>query len=162
LIHHVLATAGYNPAGVVFPVSAAILRRIDEYRTVLESYSAAVLPLIEWRATPNNNVEVLKETADYYRYFDATAHAEFLYSCVEQTIEEDLPAEIGFLHAFDKFSSAVKEIVEMPDREIELLRGFLAQGNGHLSKRAREKEFSALTDEEATRIEDLYKDLFGD
>jgi len=66
------------------------------------------------------------------------------------------------LHAFDKFSSAVKEIVEMPDREIELLRGFLAQGNGHLSKRAKEKEFNALTNEEATRIEVLYKDLFGD
>jgi len=162
LIHHVLASAGYNPAGVVFPVSAAILRRIDEYRTVLESYSAAVLPLIEWRATPSYNVEVLNETADYYRYFDATAHAEFLYSCVEQTVEEDLPAEIRFLHAFDKFASAVKEIVEMPGREIELLRGFLAQGHGHLPKRAREKEFSALTDEETTRIENLYKDLFGD
>ncbi len=162
LIHHVLATAGYNPAGIVFPVSAAILRRIDEYRTVLESYSAGVLPLIEWRTTPNKNVEVLNDTADYYRYFDATAHAEFLYSCVEQTIEEDLPAEIRFLHAFDKFSSAVKEIVEMPDREIELLRGFLAQGDGHLLMRAREKEFSALTDEEATRIEVLYQDLFGD
>jgi len=162
LIHHVLATAGYNPAGVVFPVSAAILRRINEYRTVLESYSAAVLPLIEWRATANNNVEVLNETADYYRYFDATAHAEFLYSCVEQTVAEDLPAEIRFLDAFDKFSSGVKEIVEMPDREIELLRGFLAQGNGQLSKRAREKEFHALTDEETTQVEDLYKEFFGD
>lgn len=162
LIHHVLAMAGYNPAGVVFPVSAAILRRIDEYRTVIESYSAAVLPLIEWRATPDNNVEVLNETADYYRYFDATAHAEFLYSCVERTVEEDLPAEIRFLHAFDKFSAAVKDIVEMPDREIELLRGFLAQGDGHLSKRAREREFSALTDEEAAQIEVLYEELFGD
>ncbi len=162
LIHHVLATAGYNPVGVVFPISAAILRRIDEYRTVLESYSAAMLPLIEWRGTPDNNVEVLNETADYYRYFDASAHAEFLYSCVEQTVAEDLPAEIRFLQAFDKFSSAVKEIVEMPDREIELLRGFLAQGSGHLSKRAREREFRALTDEEATQIEVLYKELFGD
>jgi len=66
------------------------------------------------------------------------------------------------LHAFDKFSSAVKEIVEMPDREIEMLRGFLAQGGGHLSKRAREKEFHALTDEEATQIEVLYNELFGD
>ena len=157
-----LATAGYNPAGLVFPVSAAILRRIDEYRTVLESYSAAVLPLIEWRATANNNVDILNETADYYRYFDATAHAEFLYSCVEQTVEQDLPEEIRFLQAFDKFSLAVKEIVEMPDREIERLRGFLAQGRGHLSKRAREKEFRALTDDEATRVEALYSDLFPD
>src|SRR5438876_1413721 len=160
LIHHVLATAGYNPLGVVFPISAAILRKIDEYRTVLESYSVAMLPLIEWRATPDHNVEILNETADYYRYFDATAQAEFLYSCVEQTVVEDLPQEIRFLDAFDKFASAVKEIVEMPDREIELLRGFLAQGRGHLSKRAREKEFRALTDEEVTQIEGLYKNLF--
>src|SRR5207247_11349201 len=49
LVHHVLATAGYNPLGVVFPISAAILRRIDEYRTVLESYSAAMLPVIDVR-----------------------------------------------------------------------------------------------------------------
>src|SRR5436309_11663889 len=162
LIHHVLATAGYNPLGVVFPISAAILRRIDEYRTVLESYSAAMLPLIEWRATPDHNVEILNETADYYRYFDATAQAEFLFSCVEETVEQDLPQEIRFLQAFDKFSVAVKEIVEMPDREIELLRGFLAQGSGHLSKRAREKEFRALTDEEATQVEVLYNELFGE
>ena len=80
----------------------------------------------------------------------------------KQTVEEDLPQEIRFLHAFDKFSSAVKEIVEMPDREIEVLRGFLAQGRGHLSKRAREKEFRALTDQEATQVEVLYKELFGD
>jgi hypothetical protein len=162
LIHHALATAGYNPVGVVFPISAAILGRIEEYRTVLESYSAAMLPLIEWRATPDHNVEVLNKTPDYYRYFDATAHAEFLYSCVEQTAEEDLPKEIRFLEAFDKFSSAVKEIVEMPDREIEMLRGFLAQGGGHLSKRAREKEFRALTDDEATQVKVLYKELFED
>ena len=50
----------------------------------------------------------------------------------------------------------------MPDREIEMLRGFLTQGGGHLSKRAREKEFHALTDEEATQIEVLYNELFGD
>jgi hypothetical protein len=162
LIHHVLAAAGYNPAGLVFPISAAILRRIDEYRTVLESYSASLLPLIDWHGTPDHNVEVLNETANYYRYFDATAHAEFLYSCVEQTVKEDLPQEIRFLQAFDKFSTAVKEIVEMPDKEIELLRGFLAQGGGHLSKRAREKEFLALSDKEVTQVEVLYKELFGD
>ena len=31
LIHQVLAAAGYNPPGVVFPVSAAILRNIQSY-----------------------------------------------------------------------------------------------------------------------------------
>jgi hypothetical protein len=40
--------------------------------------------------------------------------------------------------------------------------GFLAQGRGHLSKRARENEFRSLTDEETTRVEALYSELFGD
>jgi hypothetical protein len=96
-----------------------------------------------------------------YRYFDATAHAEFLYSCVEQTVEHDLPDEVRFLETFDRFSSAVKEIVEMPDRQVERLRGFLAQGRGHLSKRAREEEFRALTDHEAIELEALYSKFFG-
>jgi hypothetical protein len=130
------------------------------YREVLESYSAAMLPCVDWRATSDGNVDVLNDTADYYRYFDATAHAEFLYSCVEQTVDHDLPQEVAFLDAFDRFSSAVKEIVEMPDREIERLRGFLTQEQGHLSKRAREEEFRALTDEEVTFVEAKYNELF--
>ena len=162
LIHHVLAAAGYNPPGVVFPISAAILRRLDDYRAVLESHSTALLPFIEWRATADRNVEVLNDTADYYRYFDATAHAEFLYSCVEQTVEHDLPDEVRFLEAFDRFSAGVKEIVEMPDRLVEKLRGFLRQNSGHLSNRAREAEFGALTDEETGRVEALYEELFAD
>jgi hypothetical protein len=161
LIHHVLATAGYNPPGIVFPISAAILRRLDEYRAVLQSYSGALLPLIEWRPTTDGNVTVQTDTADYYRYFDATRHAEFLYECVEQTVEHDLPAEVRFLEAFDRFSSAVKDLLEMPDRQIEQLRVFLAQGGGRLSERARLREFAALTADEVQRIEALYAETFG-
>ena len=160
LIHHVLAAAGYSPPGVVFPISAAILRRLDEYRTVLESCSAAMLSFITWHATSDGNVDVSNDTADYYRYFDATAHAEFLYACVEQTVGQDLPEEVRFLESFDRFSAAVKEIVEMPDRDIERLRVFLAQAGGRLSTRARENEFRALTSEETTRVEALYSELF--
>jgi hypothetical protein len=157
----VLAAAGYNPPGIVFPISAAILRRIDAYRAVLESYSSALLPLIDWRATADGNVRVLGDTADYYRYFDATAHAEFLHGCVEQTVEHDLPNEVRFLEAFDHFSSAVKELIEMPDRQIERLRLFFAQGEGRLSERARLREFQALTEPELERLEALYAQAFG-
>lgn len=161
LVHHALATAGYNPPSVVFPISAAILRRLDDYTRVLESYSAPLLPFVEWRPTSDGNVEVLNDTSDYYRYFDATVQAEFLYACVEQTVDHDLPDEVAFLEAFDRFAAAVKEIAEMPDRQIERLRGFLEQGKGHFSNRAREREFAALTDQEAVRIESLYAEHFG-
>ena len=160
LIHHALASAGFNPPGLIFPVSAAILRRIAEYRAVLESYSARLLPCVAWRSTPRGNVEVTNDTADWYRYFDATRHAEFLYSCVEQTISEDLPREVRFLTAYDHFAADVKQLVDMPDRMIEKLRAFLEQNDGRLSQRARHAEFAQLSDEEAARIERLYRDWF--
>lgn len=160
LLHHVLAAAAYNPPGLVFPVSAAILRRLDDYRAVLESYSAALLPFIEWSPTKGGNLAVLNDTADYYRYFDATVHADFLYSCVAQTVEHDLPDEVRFLEGFDRFAAGVKEIVEMPDRQIERLRGFLEKGQGRLTGRPREREFAALTDEEVLGVEELYESTF--
>ncbi|MGO1076410.1 Fic family protein [Inquilinus sp. CA228] len=160
LLHHVLARAHYNPPGVPFPISSAIERRISEYQAVLESYAAEILPLIAWRPTPKGNVEVLSETADFYRYFDATAHAEFLYDCVSQTVEKDLPEEVAFLEAYETFTNEVQSIVDMPSAQVELLRAFLSQNGGMLSRRARHGEFAALTDEEAERIEGIYADVF--
>lgn len=163
LMHHVLARAGYAPADLVFPISAAILREIRAYRRVLGSYSQPLLSCIEWRPTDSGNVEVLNETADYYRYFDATAHAEFLYRCVEGTVEHDLPAEVTYLRAYERFAEGVQRIVaDMPDRTIDLLHRFLRQGAGHLSKRARGREFEALTDAEVEQIEELYRDCFAE
>lgn len=161
LIHHVLSERGFNPPGVVFPVSAAILEQIDEYRRVLESYSARLLPLIEWEPTERHNVRVLNDTGDFYRFFDATPHAEFLYGCVQRTIEHDLPAETAFLQRYDEFRRAIENMIEMPERTINLLFRFLSQNEGRLSQRARENEFRELTDEEAERIEGIFSETFG-
>jgi Fic family protein len=161
LIHHVLAQRGFNPAGVVFPVSSAILERMEEYRAVLESYSQRLLPLIEWQPTPDSNVQVLNDTSDFYRFFDATAQAEFLYSCVMKTIDVDLPHETQFLAQYDQFRARIENLVDMPDRTVDLLFRFLHQNGGRLSRRAREQEFAALTEEEAATAERAYREIFG-
>jgi len=160
LIHHVLAERGFNPPGIVFPVSAAILDRIDDYRRTLESYSGRILPFIKWEPTDKRNVRVLNETADYYRFFDATPHAQFLYECVAKTIDTDLPAETRYLQAYDMFRRNVTEIVDMPNGTIDLLFRFLRQNKGVLSKRSRDKEFAKLTDDEVVKIEASYADAF--
>lgn len=160
LIHHELAARGFNPPGVVFPVSATILERIDAYRVALEAYSTRVLPLVRWKPTADGNVEVLNDTADFYRYFDATPQAEFLYACVQKTVEEDLPAEADYLARYDDFRTRVQRIVEMPDRTVDLLFRMLRQNKGRLSKRAREHEFAKLTGGEAERIETAYASAF--
>lgn len=162
LIHHILAERGFNPPGLVFPVSAVMLKEIETYKQVLEDYSQRLLPLISWRITDRQNVEVVGDTADFYRFFDATPHAEFLYDCVHQTIEHDLPEETQFLKRYDIFRQRIEELVEMPDQTIDLLFRFLRQNEGQLSKRAREKEFAKLTDAESREIETIFNDVFGD
>lgn len=160
LIHHVLAERGFNPPGIVFPVSAAILEKIDEYRHVLESYSKRLLPLIEWEPTNQGNIKVTNDTGDFYRFFDATLHAEFLFTCVKKTIEEDLPQETDFLRRYDRFREQLQTLVDMPDKTSDLLFNFLHQNNGKLSKRVRDKEFSELTDDEVMAIEEFYNAAF--
>lgn len=160
LVHHTLAQRGFSPAGVVFPVSAAILERIDAYRAVLEDYSRRLMPVIEWEPTPAGNVKVRNDTADFYRFFDATPHAEFLYACVRKTIEEDLPRETDFLARYDRFCARIEQMVDMPNRTVDLLFRLLHQNAGRLSKKRRGQEFDQLTDAEVATAEAAYADAF--
>jgi len=148
-------------SGTIFPVPATILERIESYRAVLEDYSQRLLPLVEWEATDRCNVRVLNDTGDFYRYFDANPHAEFLYGRVRETIEQELPKETVFLKNYDTFRCRIGEMIDMPDRTIDLLFRLLQQNGGKLSHRARAKEFSALTATEAAAIEAIYQNAFG-
>lgn len=160
LIHHVLAERGFTPPGMVFPVSSVMFDRIDDYRAVLQSFSGPLMPFIAWRPTPERNVEVLNDTADLYRYFDATDTAEFLYACVQRTVEEDLPCEIDYLRRHDRALERIMATVEMPDRIAADLVMFIRQNNGALSKHRRAAEFGQLTDDEVQRIERIVADAF--
>jgi hypothetical protein len=161
LIHHILATTRFTPQGIIFPVSAAILERIDDYRKVLESYSQPLLDFIEWKQTPNNNVEVLIDTIDYYRYFDATKQAEFLFECVDYTVNKIIPEEVKYLRSYDGMKSWLDNRFQMPDKTVALVIRFLNQNDGKLSKRAKEKEFAIFTNDEVAEIEEHYQVYFN-
>jgi hypothetical protein len=160
LIHHVLAERKFTPAGMVFPVSSVMLDRIDDYRSTLQRHSGPLMPFIEWRPTPERNVEVLNATADLYRYFDCTEQAEFLYECISRTVEQDLPREIDYLRRHDEAIRRIMDAVEMPDRLAEDLVMFVRQNKGTLSKNRREHEFTELTDDEVTLLERIVRDAF--
>ena len=160
LFHHVLAKTEFVPKGLVFPVSAVILARIEEYQKVLQHYSKARLNLINWRATGKGNVEVLNETMSLYSYFDATKQAEFLFDCVEETVTKTLPEEVDYLTKYDLLNDFIKNYIDMPDNMVDLLIRFLSQNDGELSKRALSKEFESLTTDEVDNLEKKYKAIF--
>ena len=160
LIHDVLARRKFTPPGIVFPVSSVMLDRIDDYRAILQAHSGPFMPFIEWRPTPERNVEVLNETADLYRYFDCTEAAEFLYACVTRTVEHDLPYEIDYLRRHDRAMRRIMDTVEMPDRMAENRVMFIRQNKGTLAKRRRTEEFQKLRDDEVASLEAIVRDAF--
>ena len=160
VIHHILAKKAITQQGVIFPVSSSILDHIGNYKNVLEAYSHPLLDHIVWKETEDHNVEVLNKTIDFYRYYDATKQAEFLYDCVEDTLERVIPEEVSYLQNYDIFKRYIDNNFEMPDKMVAILVRFLEQGDGELSKRALKKEFSALKEEEIKNIETNYKNIF--
>ena len=161
IIHHILAKKEFTQQGVIFPVSSSILDHIDDYKTVLERYSHPLLDHIEWIETEDHNVQVTNSTLDLYRYYDATQQAEFLYDCVEDTLERVIPEEVTYLQNYDAFKKYIDNHFEMPDKMVAILVRFLEQNDGVLSKKALKKEFSALNEEEIKDIESNYKNIFG-
>jgi len=160
LIHHLLAKKKFSHQGIVFPVSASILNKIDDYRAVLVSYSHPLLEYLEWNTTSKYNVDVLNDTKDLYRYFDCTRQAEFLYECVVDTIENIIPKEIDYLQKYDEFKRVIENEVGLPDNQINLLVKFMQQNDGKIAKRRLQKEFKNLDNIETEIIEKKFQEIF--
>jgi hypothetical protein len=118
------------------------------------------MDFVEWRPTARGNVEVLNDIADLHRYFDATQAAEFLFSCVERTIERDVPNEIDHLRRFDEAKSRIQDMIEMPDNLVSDIIMFVRQNNGTLPSRRRRSEFGKLTDAEVADVEAVTREAF--
>ncbi|HLK55482.1 MAG TPA: Fic family protein [Chthonomonadaceae bacterium] len=152
LIHYILSKRGFSPPGVIFPVSAAILRQRHLYDKTLEAFSKPIMAAIEWDFVEENALQVQNDTCNLYRFFDATPQAEYLYERVAETIRVDFKEELDFLEVYDAAFTAVREIVDMPDRRASLLVRLCLQNGGRLSQNKR-KQFVELTDEEINQIE---------
>lgn len=160
MIHHILIRMGYTKRGMIFPVSAAILNRIDEYQSILESYSSQRIDLIEWEPTKDHNLKILNDTIDLYRYYDLTTQVEFLYECVEETIEQIIPEELDYLERYDRMTKYINTYFSLPDTKVDLLIKLLNQNNGKLSKNKRQQGFDDITDEEVSLIEENFRFIF--
>lgn len=153
LIHYILKKQDFTPTGVILPVSAIILQNLRSYDAILETFSKPLLEKIDDYLLDNDGVLTVKqETKTFYQYIDFTHLAEYLFSCIEETIELHFAKELNFLVNYDKTKHAIQTVVDMPDKLIDLLIRILIQNNGKLSLRKRAKFFDTLTDEELSDL----------
>lgn len=150
LVHDVLSSSGFTPKGIVLPVSAVILANQAEYVHALESFSKS----LQARTTFNPDLPEAAATGNdalYFRYFDATDQASFLYWALERTVEHDLEEEISYLLGFDTARSVLKNTLDWPAHSLDLFIRLVHQNQGSLSKTKRQSHFGWMTDEEAKR-----------
>ena len=98
LIHHVLARRGFGPENVILPVSSSILRDRRGYGEVLESFSRAISPFIEWDLGAERNLTVRNDTAYLYRTFDATRQVEHTFVRNEKcghSLQDELSGQLS-------------------------------------------------------------------
>jgi len=79
---------------------------------------------------------------------------ESLYSFVDTTIERELVEELNFLANYDATKQAIQEIIDMPNRLIDLFIQFCLQNNGSLSAKKRTAYFECLTDDEIEQMQE--------
>ena len=161
LIHNILALQGFTPEGIMFPVSASMLKNPTDYDASLEAFSRPLMLLVEYSLDENGRMTVENETSRWYAYIDLTAQAEALYGFIEHTIDTELVEELSFLAKYDETKKAIQDIVDMPDRKIDLFIRFCLQNNGRLSARKRSGQFEVLNDEEIAEMEKAIQTAYG-
>jgi Fic/DOC family len=160
LIHEELSTLGFTPKGTVLPVSAFILSNLDLYNAVLEQFSKPLMARTEFTPPPPA-VPATGNDPRFFRFFDATAQALFLYRALERTVERDLEEEIHYLIGVERARARLKSEIDWPGQSLDLFINMVHQNNGTLSKTKRDRHFTWLTDEERDRFVNEVNEAFG-
>jgi hypothetical protein len=160
LIHHVLSTKKFTPQDLIFPVSATMLKQIAKYNETLEQFSREIMKRTEYQIDDEGRMTVLNDTARYYRYPDMTYQAERLYEFVDNTIEHELAPELEYLYIFEQSRRKIRDIIDMPDRRLDLFIRLCLDGKGRISK-AKRNMFSYLNDSEIEQMEQIVSSEIG-
>jgi len=138
-----------------------MLKNPADYDASLEAFSRHLMTLVEYSLDEEGRMTVHNDTAKWYRYTDMTPQVEALFRFIDQTIDIELARELAFLANYDETKKAIQEIVDMPDRKIDLFIRFCLQNNGRLSARKHASHFNFLSDEEIARMEQAVPAAFG-
>ena len=98
--------------------------------------------------------------AVYFRYFDATEQAEFLYRALERAVEDDLQHEISFLLGFYRACQQLNQLLDCPNHSLELFVRVVHQNNGTLSKTKKQSHFNWMTEAELSQAEVIVAQAF--
>ena len=178
LINDVLRRDGVLPAPIILPVSATITHSTynrADYDRVLERFSK---PLMQRYGDRYNFGETVKagdgvaynfhfsaydDALPAWRYPDLTAHVGYLANVIDQTLTHEMRDEARFLQAHEGARQAIKQVLEAPDIELDVIIRSVRENGNRISNKLT-KRYPLLADKPALaeHIRDAVAGAFAD
>lgn len=149
LINDILRRDGVVPDPVILPVSAVITDDAGErrgYDKVLDEISKPLMRELNedisfvstYTAYPDGVVSNLEfrggdKARPVWRYPDLGAHVTYLSNIIKRTLTEQMREQSRYLRNHGRARQALKEIVEMPDQQVDRVLRSIEQNRGELS-----------------------------
>ena len=149
LVNDVLRRDGAVQDPMILPVSSLIASDASErraydrmldvisrplMRTLSETYRFAQTATVYPDGIASNFVFDGAESARHaWRYLDLTQHVAYMAEVIQRTVREDMLEESRYLRSHGRARAAIKEIVEMPDAQIDRVIRSVQSNRGDLS-----------------------------
>lgn len=155
LINDVLRRDGAVAAPMVLPVSSLINNQAADrraYDDILDTVSAPLMQALVGQYTFDQEQTVYADgirsnfvfggndaARPVWRYLDLTPHVMYLANVLERTIKEDMREESRYLRSHGLARSAIKDIIEMPDAQVDRVIRSVQANQGQLSNALRDE-----------------------
>lgn len=159
LIHKLLARSGLVDSKIVIPVSAVILKRINQYSNVLRHFSEPVMTLWNYRITDPEPYVLKSAHPAVYRYPNCGREVRFLNDMLKIAVSEEIPRELKWLRGFDRAREQIESEFDLSDRDINTLIKVIHQNKNKLAK-GRRSRYEYIPDGVIERIETIIAKAF--
>lgn len=161
MIHHLLAQTGQVPEGMIIPVSAVIMKHIQEYLDVLNGFSKPATQL--WNYLRGDEGPIIHQAPGVapYRFVDASHELMFLAKMIGEAVEEEIPKELAYLSGYDRAYERIQAAFDLPSKDIGKLIRMIQGNNGRLANGKR-NQFERLPDDSIHRIEGMVQASFAE
>lgn len=151
LINDTLRRDGAIPAPLILPVSSVIQEQMRHYDQVLESISGPMMRKVAGEVSFASQASTFEdgvqsnlqfagwdELLPAWRFMDLTQHVRYLSDTLRRTVHKELRSEAAFLRSFDQARSAVRDVIDGRDEDIDRIVNAIKQARGVSGKLRKE------------------------
>ena len=162
VFHQALCNSGRLAKGFLLPVSVAMKRHEADYLAALQSFSRPARERVQVTWIDEGEYRFRFVAGDaIFRYWDATACAEFGFRMAAQALDVELKQETRFLSRYDEVVRRVNERADLRGSDLGTLAMICLDNDGTISHRKRKRFADRVPEGVFDLIESTVRDVLA-